>query len=67
MKRQKTMSEKVDEYVAHRRSMGYSLSITARELQRFAHHADSGGHQGPLTTELALSWARLAANRTLLY
>ena len=67
MKRHQTMSGKVDEYVAYRRSMGYALSVTARELQRFAQHADSTGHHGPLTTELALSWARLAANRTPLY
>lgn len=67
MKRQQTMSEKVDEYVAYRRRMGYSLNVTDRELQRFARHADSTGHQGPLTTELALNWARLAANRTPLY
>ena len=39
MKRHQTMSGKVDEYVAYRRSMGYALSVTARELQRFAQHA----------------------------
>ena len=61
------MSAKVDEYVAHRRRLGYDLRVTARELHRFASYADSVGHHGPLTTELALRWARLAADCTPLY
>jgi len=67
MRQQKTISAKVDEYVAQRRRLGYDLRVTARELHRFASYADSVGHHGPLTTELALRWARLAADCTTLY
>lgn len=63
----KTMCVKVEEYVAHRRSFGYDLRITARELRRFAEYADGIRHRGPLSTELVLRWARLAADHSCIY
>ena len=36
-------------------------------LQSFARYADDSGHQGPLTTELALQWARLPERSARLY
>jgi integrase len=67
MSRKKTMLRKVDEYVTHRRNLGYDLEVAAGELRRFARYAESIGHHGPLTTEIALRWARQAADRSPIY
>jgi hypothetical protein len=61
------MVAKVDKYIEQRRALGWQLTVEARELARFAAYADKIGHQGPLTIELALGWARLAGNRSRLY
>jgi integrase len=58
-----TMLALVDEYVAHRRSMGFALRIDAAQLRSFARHADESGHRGPLTIELLARWACLAGRR----
>jgi len=47
----------VDEYLAFRRGLGFSLESPGWMLLDFARHADRGGHQGHLTTELAVQWA----------
>ncbi len=62
-----SMVAKVDKYIEQRRALGWQLTVEARELARFAAYADKIGHQGPLTIELALGWARLADNRSRLY
>ena len=62
-----TMAEKVENYVQYRRSLGYQLRTVGTELKRFARYADSSGHRGALTVELALIWARAAATSTGLY
>ena len=50
----------VCEYLAFRRNLGFSLRTSGDELVLFARHLDSIGHDGPLTTEVAVRWARLA-------
>ena len=62
-----TMAAKVEDYVQYRRGLGYQLKTAGTELKRFARYADSIGHQGALTVELALRWARAATNSTSLY
>jgi hypothetical protein len=62
-----TMAHRVEEYLAYRRALGYRLKIEGQMLQSFARYADESGHRGPLTTELALRWARLPERRTRLY
>lgn len=52
-----TMVKRVDEYLVQRRRLGYALKIEGAELLRFARFADDLGHQGHLTTALALAWA----------
>jgi integrase len=47
------------DYFAYRRSLGYRLRNTETLLLRFAEYAEQVGHQGPLTTELAIRWVRL--------
>lgn len=67
MTRHPTMSSKVESYLAYRRGLGYQLKIEGRQLQRFAAFADAEGHRGPLTTELAVRWARQPADCDRLY
>ena len=62
-----TMTTRVEEYLAYRRALGYQIRSEAQMLQSFARYADDSGHQGPLTTELALQWARLPERSARLY
>jgi integrase/recombinase XerD len=57
MNRLPTMLDLVADYLHARRDLGYQLRSEGEELKRFARFADSHEHRGPLTTELALSWA----------
>jgi integrase len=54
-----TMPERVEEYLAYRRALGYQLHKEGQRLRSFGRFADAVGHKGPLTTEIALRWARL--------
>jgi integrase len=62
MSRPGTMTEKVDTYLSFRRSLGFLLRTEGVVLRQFAAYADAAGHRGPLTTELALRWARDTAS-----
>ena len=59
--------DRIREYLAHRRKLGYALKVEGRELLRFARYADQIGHEGPVTTELTLRWAREARDSSMLY
>jgi integrase len=58
MKRPVRMVSLAEDYLASRRRLGFDLRSTGRRLLDFARFADRAGHQGPLTTDLAVSWAR---------
>lgn len=62
-----TMADRVTAYLAFRRRLGYALRIEGAELMRFARYADEHGHQGVLTTDLALRWASLPREASSLY
>jgi integrase len=62
-----TMVDRVNEYLTYRRSLGYLLRIEGQMLLLFARYADESGHRGPVTTELALRWARLPQQAARLY
>jgi integrase len=47
----------VEEYLSVRRGLGFALEQPAFLLRDFARYADTVGHRGSLTTELAVSWA----------
>lgn len=47
----------VEEYLAHRRSLGFALRIDGAQLLSFARFTDTSGHSGPLTIEVAVRWA----------
>lgn len=67
MKKQKTMIEQVEEYISYKRKLGFKLHIEAGQLLNFAKYADKSGHTGPVTTTLALQWARLPEKASQLY
>lgn len=50
---------KVDDYLAERRRMGFELNRMGHALTSFARHVAKVAHQGPLTIELMVQWARL--------
>jgi integrase len=47
----------VEEYLAYRRGLGFALESPAWLLRDFARYADRVGHEGPLSSELAVEWA----------
>jgi len=47
----------VDEYLAFRRGLGFDLDTPQWLLMDFARYADRIGHQGHVTTDLAVQWA----------
>jgi integrase len=47
----------VEEYLSVRRGLGFALETPAYLLRDFARYADTVGHRGPLTTELAVRWS----------
>ena len=63
MSQRKTMTEKVEQYLAYRHDLGYQLRAEGAYLRTFGRYADSVKHRGPLTTVLAVRWARLSASK----
>lgn len=63
----RTMSARVETYLAFRRVLGYKLHIEGQMLRSFARYADRSGHRGPLTRSLALRWATLPRGADRLY
>jgi len=55
----RTMTSRVQAYLAQRRALGYKLYREGRQLLNFARYAQEVEHRGPLTAGLALRWATL--------
>jgi integrase len=53
----------VEDYLVHRRSLGFELGIAGCQLLSFARFADSSGHRGALTLDLIVRWATLPSRR----
>jgi integrase len=53
------MVARVEDYLEHRRRLGYVLRGVDHQLRQFARYADTSGHRGPVTVELAVRWAKL--------
>jgi len=64
MNRADTMQTAVQRYLDERHRLGFSLKSPGTELMRFARFADARDHQGPLTLDLQLDWAREHVART---
>lgn len=58
MSARQRMTDRVREYLALRRSLGYQLDIAGERLRHFARFADRVAPGQPLTTDLALRWAQ---------
>ncbi len=67
MSHTKSMVERAEEYLVHRRSLGFQLEVEGSQLLRFAKYADEIRHRGPLTIDLAVRWARLPKEATPIY
>jgi len=66
MNRPRTMVARVDEYLVARRRTGFDLRIAGRQLLSFGRFADQAGHNGSLTFDVAVRWARSARGGTRL-
>ena len=64
---ERAMVSWVEEYLSYRRKLGFLLKTEGPQLLAFAKYADKEGGDEHLNTELALRWARLPVNATLLY
>ena len=62
-----SMTTLANQYLEYRRSLGYRLKIEGEQLLQFARYADQSGHRGPLTSELAIRWAREPRDAARLY
>jgi integrase len=62
-----SMVDLAEDYLEYRRRLGFRLRTEGKMLLAFARHADRAGQRGPLTTELAVGWARLPAGAAPLY
>jgi integrase len=62
-----TMRDRVEQYLAYRHTLGYQLLNAGQLLHSFARFADSAGHCGPLTIDIAVRWARLPVQATRMY
>ena len=58
MTRSATMLSRAEAYLAYRRSLGFKLKIPGRQITSFAKYADDRGHEGALSSEIALRWAK---------
>jgi len=62
-----SMHQRVEDYLAQRRQLGYALKVEGGELLRFADYADRLGEGEPLTIDLAVCWAKLPQHADPIY
>lgn len=55
-----SLPDRIEEYLAERRRLGFELHYMGQALGRFARYVEEAGHRGPLTVEVMASWARQA-------
>lgn len=62
----RTLSARVDAYLADRHQAGFQLRTEGQQLKGFAGFAHRVGHRGPLTVKLAMRWANDSRGHRLL-
>ncbi len=62
-----SMIKHAQEYLKFKRKLGYQLFSEGNELLLFARYADQIGYNGPVTTEIAVRWAKLPQNADPVY
>lgn len=67
MNRRLCLSDCIEEYLQHRRQLGFRLEAPGRTLRSLGRYAKQIGHSGPLTTELALKWVQLPSSAAPLW
>jgi integrase len=55
-----TFQSHAENYLDERRRLGYRLRTPGNALRSFARYVDALGHEGPLTVEIMVAWARRA-------
>jgi len=56
-----TMLSRAEAYLAYRRSLDFKMKTSARQITSFARYADDRGHEGALSSDIALRWAKAEA------
>lgn len=59
MKAHEDMTTLAEEYLGFRRKLGFDPRNERNELLGFVRYAAKTGHQGPITVELAVRWAKM--------
>lgn len=54
------LADRIEQYLAERRQLGFHLHNMEQRLTSFARHVADVGHEGPLTVDLMADWARQA-------
>ena len=67
MKKSQSMVALAQEYLHYRRQLGFKLQVQGWLLLKFAQYADQSGHRGPITTDLAVQWAKLPPDASAKY
>lgn len=55
-----SLTQRIEQYLAERRRLGFELHHMGQALVRFARHVAASGHRGELTVEVMAAWARRA-------
>jgi integrase/recombinase XerD len=58
-----SMLSHAEAYITERRKLGFALREQASRILSFARYADESGHQGPMTSDIVLRWAKDQAHR----
>lgn len=67
MKARLCLLDSSEEYLQHRRQLGFCLETEGRTLRGLGRYAKEIGHSGALTTELALKWVQLPISASPLW
>ena len=58
-----SLQQRIDDYLAERRRLGFQLRSHDTLLAGFARYVTARQHQGPLTAEIMVDWARQGVSR----
>ena len=67
MNNENLLTRQTEEYITYKRSLGYKITVEAEELRRFAAYTRSIGHDGSITSDLAMQWAPHNVNHSRYY
>jgi len=54
--------DQVEAYIAYKNGLGVPMVSEASAMRQFVRYADSAGHEGPITVDIAVEWARSGTN-----